>query len=91
MGNGDGFLWERVWEVMGSSWSNGGVVRSGEEAVVGLAGENGVNSVGLNVREGGRQGGIEMEKRNIQEMNVLFIDYHRRAFSRRLESFKALM
>nr|GEW55885.1 hypothetical protein [Tanacetum cinerariifolium] len=38
---------------MGSSWSSGGVVRSGEEAVVGLAGENGVNSAGLNV--GGRQ------------------------------------
>nr|GEX23376.1 hypothetical protein [Tanacetum cinerariifolium] len=51
-----GFLWERVGKVMGSSWSSGGVVRSGEEAVAGLARENGVNSVGLNV--GGRQGTV---------------------------------
>nr|GEX14226.1 hypothetical protein [Tanacetum cinerariifolium] len=41
MGKGAGFLWERVWEVMGSSWSSGGVVRSGEEVVAGLAGERG--------------------------------------------------
>nr|GEU58401.1 hypothetical protein [Tanacetum cinerariifolium] len=51
-----GFLWERVGKVMGSSWSSGGVVRSEEEAVAGLAGENGVKSAGLNV--GGRQGTV---------------------------------
>nr|GEZ98458.1 hypothetical protein [Tanacetum cinerariifolium] len=39
------FLWERVGKVMGSSWSSGGVVRSGEEVVAGLAGENGTNWV----------------------------------------------
>nr|GEV10991.1 hypothetical protein [Tanacetum cinerariifolium] len=46
-----GFLWEGVGKVMGSSWSSGGVVRSGEEAVAGLVGENGMNSAGLNVGE----------------------------------------
>nr|GEV90756.1 hypothetical protein [Tanacetum cinerariifolium] len=30
-GKGAGFLWERVGRVMGSSWSSGGVVRSGEK------------------------------------------------------------
>nr|GEU39310.1 hypothetical protein [Tanacetum cinerariifolium] len=44
-----GFLWERVVEMMGSSGGSGGVERSGEEVVAGLAGKNGVNSVGLNV------------------------------------------
>nr|GFA00132.1 reverse transcriptase domain-containing protein [Tanacetum cinerariifolium] len=29
----DGFLWDRVGRVMGSSWSSGGVVRSREEVV----------------------------------------------------------
>nr|GEX75916.1 hypothetical protein [Tanacetum cinerariifolium] len=46
---GAGFLWERVVEVMGSSWSSGVVVRSGEEVVAGLAGVFGVNSNRLNV------------------------------------------
>nr|GEU62565.1 hypothetical protein [Tanacetum cinerariifolium] len=44
-GQGAGFLWE----VMGSSWSSGGVVRSEEEVVAGLAGERGLYSVCLNV------------------------------------------
>nr|GEV89174.1 hypothetical protein [Tanacetum cinerariifolium] len=45
---------------------------------------------GSGVVSGGRKNGrIEMEKRNIPEKSVLSIDYHR-AFSKRLESFKAL-
>nr|GFA04691.1 hypothetical protein [Tanacetum cinerariifolium] len=43
------FVMGKVEEVMGSSWSSGGVVRSREEVVAGLAGVFGVNSNRLNV------------------------------------------
>nr|GEW88570.1 hypothetical protein [Tanacetum cinerariifolium] len=46
-GRGAGFLWERVVEVMGSSGGSGGVVRSGEEVVAGLAGVQGTNKTKL--------------------------------------------
>nr|GEZ74612.1 hypothetical protein [Tanacetum cinerariifolium] len=47
---GDGFLWERVVEMMGSSGSSGGVVRNRDE-VLQVGEKTGINSECLNVGE----------------------------------------
>nr|GEX54329.1 hypothetical protein [Tanacetum cinerariifolium] len=66
-GKGAGFLWERVGKVMGSSWSSGEVVRSGEKAVAGLA-RVGMNSNHL--KRGGEEDRGFTDGESSKEVNV---------------------
>nr|GEY26254.1 hypothetical protein [Tanacetum cinerariifolium] len=66
---------------MGSSWSSGGVVRSGEKVVAGLVGERGMNTDSLNVGGEDRaslwflhNGSLKRRKRKSSKENVKQVD-----------------